>query len=435
LPALAQSDSRPPLPTGESRGGEERRGQNFQPQQQFDHAGGPPARPAPNNFNPQPPPQNFNADGPWNRDVIAYRVSASGAVETAATFERAGVPTIARMKDGRLIVAHQHFPENDRENFDKVAVHFSSDDGQTWTAPQVIQVAGLPEGMRFPFDPTLVPLPDGRVRLYFTGNMGRTFQRSTPAIHSAISKDGVNYTYEPGVRFGVERRTVIDCATVLHRGVFHLFVPDNGVGLSPGQRPGNEPAADRPRGGVGYHATSKDGLNFMRVDDVQIEGRRRWLGNAESDGKRITFYGTGEGLSRGTAAGGRPRGGFWMATSEDGQSWKLLANPPIGGGDPGAVQTRDGGLLVVITGESRLRATSGSAARSRSADGAGGAGFRSPLITALDLDGDGELSPDEINRATESLKKLDRNKDGQLSRDEWTPSGTHPAMAPPASRP
>ena len=288
-------------------------------------------------------------DGPWNRDVIAYRASATGAVEKAATFERAGVPTIARMKDGRLIVAHQHFPENDRENFDKVAVHFSSDDGKTWTAPQVIQVAGLPEGMRFPFDPTLVPLPDGRVRLYFTGNMGRTFQRSTPAIHSAISTDGVNYTYEQGVRFAVEGRAVIDCAVVLHQGVFHIFSPDNGVGPDPGRRRGNEPATDRPRQGIGYHATSTDGLNFTRVADVQIEGRRSWLGNAQSDGRLITFYGTGEGLS--TGGGGRPRGAFWMATSANGQNWKLIANPPVGGGDPGAVRTLDGGLLVVITGE------------------------------------------------------------------------------------
>ena len=147
-------------------------------------AGGPPVLQSPNNFAPQPPPQNFNnANGPWNNDVLAYRVSASGAVEKVATFERAGVPTVARMKDGRLIAAHQHFPENDRENFDKVAARFSSDDGKTWGAPQVLQIAGLPEGMRFPFDPTLVPLPDGRVRLYFTGNMGRSFGRSTPKIH------------------------------------------------------------------------------------------------------------------------------------------------------------------------------------------------------------------------------------------------------------
>lgn len=305
---------------------------------------------APGAAQPQPgslPPLPNN--GPWNNDVLVYRASGSGAVEKVATFERAGVPTVARMKDGRLIAAHQHFPENDRENFDKVAARFSSDDGTTWSSPRVIQVAGLPEGMRFPFDPTLVPLLDGRVRLYFTGNMGRGFGPSTPKIHSAISTDGVNYTYEPGVRFEVEGKMTIDCAVVLHQGVFHLFVPHNGAPPTPGQRP-----AEPPGEGSGFHATSPDGLKFTRVDDVQVEGRRRWLGNAQSDGKQITFFGTGEGYS--TNPGNLPRGGIWMATSPDGQRWKLTPNPAVGGADPGAVQTRDGGWIFVVTGPPVRRA-------------------------------------------------------------------------------
>jgi hypothetical protein len=47
--------------------------------------------------------------GPWNNDVLVYRVSPNGEVIQIATFERAGVPTIARMKEGRLVAAHQHF--------------------------------------------------------------------------------------------------------------------------------------------------------------------------------------------------------------------------------------------------------------------------------------------------------------------------------------
>lgn len=265
--------------------------------------------------------------GPWQNDVVVYFAGSDGKVMRTHTFERAGVPTIARMGGSRLIVAHQHFPADRGADFDKVAVHFSDDDGRKWTDAQVIKVDGLPEGMRFPFDPTLVPLPDGRVRLYFTGNMGRHFGPSTPAIHSAISTDGVNYTYEPGVRFAVEGRAVIDCAVVLHAGVFHLYSPDNGAGPNPMQT--------QAPPGVGYHATSSDGLNFTRADDVRIEGNRRWLGNAQSDGKAITFYGTGPGV--------------WTATSEDGAAWKLTQGPEIRGGDPGAVSTLDGGLLVVIT--------------------------------------------------------------------------------------
>ena len=108
---------------------------------------------------------------PWDQDVAVFRVAPDGASERLAVFERAGVATIARLADGRLVAAHQHFPERPSEDFDKVAVHFSSDDGRTWTPPQVIQLDGLPEGMRFPFDPTLVHAPGraGATLLHFRG--------------------------------------------------------------------------------------------------------------------------------------------------------------------------------------------------------------------------------------------------------------------------
>jgi hypothetical protein len=37
------------------------------------------------------------------------------------------------MPDGRLIAAHQYFPENDPSAFDRVAVRFSTDEGKSWT--------------------------------------------------------------------------------------------------------------------------------------------------------------------------------------------------------------------------------------------------------------------------------------------------------------
>jgi hypothetical protein len=280
--------------------------------------------------------------GPWDRDVLVYHATSNGLVRRVATFERAGVPTIARLRDGRIIAAHQHFPENDAANFDKVAIRFSSDEAKTWSAPEVIRVKGFPEEMRFPFDPTLLPLPDGRVRLYFTSL--RKGRESVPAIHSAISSNGVDYVFEPGMRFGVEGRMVIDCAAVLHKGIFHLFAPDNGP-----QRHFGE-AHERPPPGVGYHAISTNGLDFKRVDNVQIEGRRHWLGNAQSDGKVITFYGTGDPAP---VAPGQPRSSVWISSSADGQTWTLEKGPAVMGGDPGAVRTKDSGLLIVITGEPR----------------------------------------------------------------------------------
>jgi hypothetical protein len=265
---------------------------------------------------------------PWENDVGVFRVLPEGAPERLATFERAGVPAIARLKDGRLIAAHQHFPERPSPDFDKVAVHFSSDDGRTWTGPEVIQVNGLPEGMRFPFDPTLVPLADGRVRLYFTSvQRGPQREPSPPAIYSAISKDGVHYEFEPGIRFGVADRSVIDCAVVVHDGRFHLYSPDNGAGPHP------DPA--RSVRGRAYHAGSDDGLTFRRLDDVNHPEGGNWLGCAQSDGKVIRFFGTGRGI--------------WTATSEDGAVWKPGRTLSVPGADPGVVALEDGTFIVVAT--------------------------------------------------------------------------------------
>ncbi|MFK7778237.1 MAG: EF-hand domain-containing protein [Gimesia sp.] len=45
-----------------------------------------------------------------------------------------------------------------------------------------------------------------------------------------------------------------------------------------------------------------------------------------------------------------------------------------------------------------------------------------PVIAALDTNKDGEISKEEIENATASLKKLDKDKNGKLTRDELLPS-------------
>ena len=275
--------------------------------------------------------------GPWDHDVYLYRGTAGGSAHQIAVFERAGVPTVARMADGRLIAAFQHFPQDDNRNFDRVAVRFSADEGTTRSRAEAIAVEGLEPGLAWPFDPTLVPLPDGRIRLYFTSNRSPDFRRSAPAIYSALSRDGVRYAFEPGVRFALEGRLVIDCAVALHEGVFHLIVPDNGTAeeIREGQQ-----RREPPRGGTGYHAVSRDGLNFTRVADVVAPAGKRWLGNMLSDGGQLLFFGTGP--------------GNWPLASADGESWRpATMHVHVPGPDPGAVRLRDGQWLVLVTGPPR----------------------------------------------------------------------------------
>lgn len=286
---------------------------------------------------PHVPGPATGAPGPWDHDVLVHRIGANGRAERLTTFERAGVPTVARLKDGRLLAAFQHFPADDNRNFDRVAAAFSSDEGRTWTRPRPLVVDGLGAGLARPFDPTLVPLPDGRVRLYFTSNRSPDFRRSVPAIYSAVSTNGVHYVFEPGVRFAVEGRVVIDCAAALHEGVFHLIVPDNGTPeeMARGQQRGAPPG-----GGRGCHATSKDGLNFERVADVTLPRDNRWLGNLQSDGGRLVFFGTGPGP--------------WPVTSADGSTWKTATDAfRVPGADPGAVKLNDGSWLVMATAAPR----------------------------------------------------------------------------------
>ena len=56
--------------------------------------------------------------------------------------------------------------------------------------------------------------------------------------------------------------------------------------------------------------------------------------------------------------------------------------------------------------------------------GPGGQGGRpmSPLIAALDTNKDGTIDADEIAKAPEALKSLDKNGDGKLTREELMPA-------------
>ena len=56
--------------------------------------------------------------------------------------------------------------------------------------------------------------------------------------------------------------------------------------------------------------------------------------------------------------------------------------------------------------------------------GPGGAGQRppmSPIMAALDANGDGIIDADEIANASAALKKLDKNGDGKLTAEEYRP--------------
>lgn len=88
--------------------------------------------------------------------------------------------------------------------------------------------------------------------------------------------------------------------------------------------------------------------------------------------------------------------------------------PPQGGGRGGEGRGGEGG---------RGRGGEGGGRGGEGGRGMGGPGGMPtfPVMTALDANGDGEISAAEINNATAALKKLDRNNDGRIDQAELRP--------------
>jgi len=293
----------------------------------------PPATP------PNSSPKQRTAAGSLN-SIVVTGVASDGNTREFAAFSSADTSSVARLKDGRIALAFQGFPADDRPDFNRTAVRFSQDEGRTWTDATPIVIDDLDASLAPPFDPALVALPDGRMRLYFISYVARDLKPGAPptatAVYSAISTDGVRYIFEPGMRFTVEGRVVLDAAAALHNGVFHIVVPDNGTAAEFIER---RKSGEAQPGGNGYHAISKDGLVFERVDDLKLPSTsNRWWGNLLSDGSTLFFFGTGPGP--------------WPLASADGMQWKVAAKPiAMPGVDPAVLRGREGELLVIATKE------------------------------------------------------------------------------------
>lgn len=256
--------------------------------------------------------QGEDRNGPWNNDLdLNWFDPTTDTVENAGTLAAAaGVPTVVEDQTGRLVTAFQWFACDTPQDFDKIAIATSDDGGITWSKPQPAIFADIPSTYQRPFDPTLTVLSDGRIRMYFTTTLSNSYTLGKNTdIYSAISDDGIHYTFEPGARFDLTDGAAYDSAVGYWNNQWHLITPQNDV---------------EPRGA--YHAISEDGLTFEWVDDIFSEDDLNWTGNflAKDDG--LYFYGSPN------------KGKNWWVRTTDGTSWSLPVYINLhGGGDPAVV--------------------------------------------------------------------------------------------------
>lgn len=265
---------------------------------------------------------------PWERPLkMAWSNDGTNFSAPTVFQDSSGVPSVIKWKGDTLVCAFQWFRvPMGSPTWDRVAVKFSYDNGISWTEPSPIVINGLPVNYQRPFDPALLAVNGDSIRIYFSSSDGMPNGGldSTVNTYSAVSTDGVNYSFEPVVRVDEANNRVIDPSVIFFHNAFHYVSP---IGS--------------PQQGA-YHYLSPDGLNFMKVPDIPSDSNHNWTGNyMVNDTGILRFYGAG-------------RNGIWYNTTPNGGVWNGYINTNLMGGDPTAVRTGISSYLIIYVGNPYL---------------------------------------------------------------------------------
>jgi hypothetical protein len=269
--------------------------------------------------------QAQNTNGPWMNDLKLLRGTDGVTFDSGTVVvERSGVPSMTRGTDGTLYLVFQWFPENNDDAFDQIAVMTSTDNGATWTDPELMVIDGFPSTYARPYDPTITTGDDGLLHLFFT--TGTTRLQETSFITSATSTDGVHYTWQEGKRMDVANEPNYDAAAVFFNNTWHLMTP---------RAPQGTDVLNQA-----FHTAAADGITFPEPTILTgAEEYMNWTGNLLVDDEKMWFYG----------AGTMQKPGLWRVSSTDGINWsepeRLITKS--GGGDPAIVKTASGEYLIV----------------------------------------------------------------------------------------
>ncbi len=213
-----------------------------------------------------------NGPGPWNENLIVSTTDPNKNNlfnKKNILVKQAGVANFVLVNNKpRLYFQWLPTSKNLEKYFDHIA-YMDYENG--WSEPQLISIPFSDKPHKYPVDPTVVSLKNGKFRLYFTtlDRKERTY------IASAISEDGINFSIEEGKRFRDKKLNLKDSAVVFYKGFWHVITPSHKAH------------------GQGYYGISKDGINFERKNNVKVNTRGDWLGNFIIVDGKVFFFGTG----------------------------------------------------------------------------------------------------------------------------------------------
>ena len=267
---------------------------------------------------------NLTQGQPWTNPLMMAWSNDGITFGTPSVFQdSSGVPSAIRWRGDTLICAFQWARKPvGSSTWDKVAVKFSYDNGNTWTDPEPIVVNGLPGNFQRPFDPALALFSGDSIRIYFSSSNGMPLpgQDSIINTYSAKSSDGIHYLFEPNPRVDHPTRRLIDPAVIWFNNSWHYESPKGA-----------------PQEGA-FHYISPDGIHFSKVPDIPSDPAHNWTGNyLVNNPGDLRFYGTGV-------------PGIWFKSSPNGGQWSDYTNTNLMGGDPTVVKVSSESFIMIFTG-------------------------------------------------------------------------------------
>jgi hypothetical protein len=244
----------------------------------------------------------------------------------------ASSPELDRLSDGTLLAVFDIRCDKEPDGTVLSAVT-SKDDGRSWSPVKRLKITdrtGSPVRARHA---DVLPLSDGRVRLYFTDDAPKTRRAAdgklTAAcvIRSAIARDGGQYRVEPDMGLRFHDLPDAFAAAIQFKSRTHLYV-------SPGvqTRADKDDKADNSV----RHAIARDGWRFARVAPIKVED--------------IVSINSIVSLDDGLRSYGNSEKGIRSMASDDGAKWKMEPGLRLpSASDPAVTRLKDGSFLMLFT--------------------------------------------------------------------------------------
>ena len=189
--------------------------------------------------------------------------------------DRCLTPNVVKMGGGYRLYYHGFGPERPRAESKGYILSAFSADAENWVKDPGVRMDAGGEGARaYIWGPDVIPLPDGRYRMYFEGRTENEDGTVKSAIVSALSSDGLAWEQEPGIRltgastsYGAPRCLYLESDPATDGPRFRLY-----ASASP------YPDAVPPPGAFTNHnivsAVSDDGLAFELEPGIRVVQER-----------------------------------------------------------------------------------------------------------------------------------------------------------------